>query len=362
MEVLTHSKRQAFQNCPRYFMHKHVEHLDTRIQRGGRRRGTIFGSVIAAVADTHKMSPELHFDTDEQGRDEFIQMAVEHDYDELRETGNLDGEALAALDSEEVKVYVMVQEYIKRYGIDPRREMEFLLPLVNPATGRSSRAFRIGGKIDGLSKTWERPDGTKVAVIIEDKFVQAIQRAMIMRLPLDAQSTEYVDAFLSKGWDCMIIYRHTRFSKMEPKPAREYKTKDDYPGETLPEFADRLREAIDLEPTSFFDQQELYFPKDHLADYRAGRWGIAQQIITARRVYRKYEKDAFWSPLNHPAVAAAFPMNSSRCWEYGGCEFIPMCTKQEGARDLYIVQEDNPELSHGKEESVTSEYGPTGGG
>lgn len=371
LEVLTNTKRRDWQNCPRYFMHKHLQHLSPRIQRTGRRRGSIFGAAVDAYSrwmgeTSDPTDPDL---VSEDFRRVFIRKFVEGQYDELRETGNLDSEAVAALDVEEIKVWTMADLYVGKYGHDVRREMEFSLPLVNPRTNRSSRAFSLGGKIDGVARTWTRPDGVNVAVIIEDKFVQQIQKAMIMRLPLDAQANEYVDAFLHKGWDAMVMYRHTKYPGINPTkekippaltPSGRPSTAKYVPAESLEAFEQRIREEVAEKPEMYFDQQELYFPKEHMDDYRSGRWGIAQQIIAARKVFRDktYLVEGTDVP---PALAQAFPMNSSRCWEYGGCEFIPLCTRQEGAYDLYVVQEDNPELTHGKEvEGVTSEYAGVG--
>jgi hypothetical protein len=334
-------------------MHRHLDLLEPRIQRTGRRRGTIFGEAIqmaAVIKGTHG--------------DEFVGRGIFEfvfgAYDELRDSGTVDGSELADLDVEEVKVATMADLYVARYGTDVRREIEFDEPLRNPITGKTSRAFRIAGKVDGISRTFTKTDGTKVAVIVEDKFVKSIQRAMIQRLPLDAQSTEYVDAFLAKGWDANVLYRHTRYPGMNPKPAKEYKTRPDYPGETLGEFEQRLREDVAENPSSYFDEQELYFPHVHIDDYRNGRWGIAQQILAARREYRKSRKISV-APEITPRLGQVFPMNSTRCWEYGGCQFIPLCTKQQGAEDLYVRTDDNPELSIGKDDKTTSEYGESEG-
>jgi hypothetical protein len=190
---------------------------------------------------------------------------------------------------------------------------------------------------------------------------------MIDRLPLDEQATEYVDAFMSVGWDAEVAYRHTLYPQINPKKGKEApaltpsgkpsKAKSVAP-ETLEEFADRLLEdVLQTRPEHYFDEQILWFPKDHMDDYRAGRWGTAQDIIAARRVFRETARRQGTDVLVPPALAQEFPMNSSRCWEYGGCEFIPLCTKLPGAEALYEIVQDNPELTHGKEdEGVTSEY------
>lgn len=353
-ELLTHSKRQSFQVCNRHFMHRHLDHLEPRIQRTGRRRGTIFGEAIQTAATFRQANGET-------GWENAVWEHVFNAYEDLRDSGTVDGNEMADLDVEEVKVATMAEIYVARYGIDVRREIEFDLPLRNPVTGRSSRAFRLAGKIDGIERTYTNSEGTKVAVIVEDKFVKSIQRPMILRLPLDAQSTEYVDAFISMGWDATVLYRHTRYPGINPKPAKEYKTKPNYPGETLGEFEQRLREDVADNEKSYFDEQPLLFPHAHLEDYRNGRWGIAQAILAARRIHRRLGEARRWDLPLPVGLAQAFPMNSTRCWEYGGCEFIPLCTKQQGAADLYRVVEDNPELSVGKQSDVATEYVETEG-
>lgn len=344
LEVLTHTKRRNWQNCPRYYMHSHLDHLTPRIFKAGRRRGTIFGQGIEFCLK-HKDDPGYDLAM-------FSKVFVNTRYEQAIEGENIDSYEVAAMEVEAAKVGVMVEQYVLRYGYDTRREIQFDLPLTNPSTGKESTAFKLGGKIDGIART-EKSEDKKLVTLIEDKFVASIQRAMILRLPLDSQVSEYVDAFLSMGWDTNVAYRHTRYSSMKLAGPKEYKTKDNYPGETIDELCDRLRTKIAENPESYFDEQTLHFPQAHLDDYRNGRWGIAAQIFAAQQSHKLFATEP---GIVGPELAEAFPMNSSRCWEYGGCEFIPICTKQEDARALYVVKSENPELED-DEGSVTSVYG-----
>lgn len=327
MEVLTHSKRAAFKNCRRYYYNRHVLHLERRDQAAGRRRGSMFGDCLLELQIAHEagLIDEHGYDieTDTGLTQKIVQMRLDRSYEEIVEGGGRDD--AAALEVEAVKVKAIVLAYVRTYGVDKRREVEFSLPLINPATKRSSRRFKLGGKIDGVAKIEPR-NGTMRATIIEDKLMGSIQRPQIEKLSLDHQTTEYVDAFISKGWSAQVDYRITRMPGMNPKPPKEYKTKADYPGETLDEFFDRLSEDIDDKPDSYFYNQVLVFPTDHLDDYRQGRWHEAQDIMQAEKQGRWY-------------------MNTTRCSDWGGCAFIPLCTKLPGADALYITTVDNPELS-----------------
>ena len=260
--------------------------------------------------------------------EEIVQTRLNRSYEEIVEGGGSDDSAI--LEVEIVKIKCIVLAYIKKYGVDKRREVEYSLPLINPSTRRSSRRYRLGGKIDGVSKVEPRGGGMR-ATIIEDKLMQSIQRPMIERLALDHQTTEYVDAFMSKGWTAQVDYRITRLPGMNPKPPKEFKTKADYPGETLDEFAERLMDDIEEKPDSYFFNQILVFPTEHLDDYRKGRWQEAQDIMQAEKQGRWY-------------------MNTSRCSDWGGCEFVPLCTKLPGAESLYVQTVDNVELSDAAQE------------
>lgn len=336
MELLTHTKRRDFTNCHRYFFHRHVQHLTPRLQRGGRRRGAAFGEAIFTVGEVHRRYAESTDHSEEFPLVDIIRDSVFRSYNEVFPGSQ---EEQDKIDLEQVKVRVMARYYVEKYGIDLRRELQFDMPLRNPHTGYTSRAFRLAGKIDGLQRTG-RP---KHARIIEDKFVGQIQQAMIDRLPLDAQTSEYVDAIIAQGWTAEVVYRHTRNPQSEPKLIGT-KATGGRRRESLDEYAVRLADDVADRPEHYFDEQIVFFPDRHLDDYRKGRWGTAQQILEARRTARRQ------------GFETAYPMNPSRCWEYGGCEFIPLCTKRDGAEDLYITVPDNPELTGKDEDGANTEY------
>ena len=262
LETLTHSKRQAFMTCRRYFFYRYEEQIELRHKKPGRRRGTIFGDALQAARDLEVLSVDettAEFTPLEQ-RVAAAQEEVDRAADELLLHAN-DQETTDELEIERVKIRVMAAAYIRRYGTLPRREVEYRLPLVNPDSGRSSRTFQRGGKIDGLEVI-----SAKRARLIEDKFVGQIQRVMIERLPLDAQVTEYVDALLSRGWTAEVQYRHTRYPQLNPRkgkvapaftPGGKPSTAKTVAPEQMWEFEQRLEADVLERPEFYFDQQVL---------------------------------------------------------------------------------------------------------
>jgi len=309
-ENLTYTKRRDFAWCPRYFFWRHEQRLEMIAKKPGRRRGFIFGVALQDARDSR---------TEGAGETEAVKRAldsIKESYETMEQAGEISSQETADdLALELVKMQVVVMGYLMFYGMRPRREVEFHLPLINPSTNGRSRVFDLAGKIDGVEIA-----GVKHALVIEDKLVQQIQKPMIDRLPLDAQSSEYVDAFLARGWTAEVAYRHTRWPGINPSKPK---------GESLDSFQRRLVEDLGERREFYFDQQILSFPTSHMDDYRLGRYGTARMIMHARR-----ERD----------YRIGFPMNPTRCWEFGGCEFIPLCTQRPDAEALYQRRRDNPEL------------------
>jgi hypothetical protein len=329
MELLTQSKYRGWRGCPRFFYHRHEQRLSPRIEREGRRRGTIFGSAIFAVQQAEEDGKLI--ESEETGIShrlavhDVIEQRISEFYAGFHPSSQDEQDELAL---EAVKVEVMVRAYLGRYGIDRRREVVFEMPLINPATGHPSRTFKRAGKIDGVV-----PLGGNHARVIEDKFVGQIQKAMIDRLVLDQQIAEYVDALAQLGWTAEIEYRHTRYPGVNPASAKEYKTKADVPAESLDDFALRLEADVRDRQDFYFDMQRLIFDASSLQEHREGRWAAAKGIMRSRLELQQ-----------GASLGIAFPKHEWKCNQYGSCEFLPLCTNQDGAEALYVVGDDNPEL------------------
>lgn len=313
-ETLSFSKAQLFKNCQRAYYWQHQARLSLRAQKPGRRRGTAFTHALfvarAASQAGEPVGPA-------------IDAAVEDSYDDAVLAVRSSAE-LRELEVEIVKVQVMALAYVDRYGIDQRRETLYELPLVNPFTGHAMRAFTVTGKIDGLLFYGE----PRRVDLIEDKFTSQITPVMVQRVPLDEQITEYVEALAQHGWPATRVrYRHTRVPSINPEKAKTFKTKPDKPEEPLDEFRQRLTEDVEERTSFYMDEQVLYLSDDQLRDYKAGRWVTAKEILEKRR-------------LSRSIGMSAFPKNTSKCLDFGGCEFLPLCEGQPDAIELYVVRPD----------------------
>ncbi len=330
MELLTQSKYRGFRGCPRYFYNRYERRLVPRLSKTGLRRGGAFGTALFAVQQAHEAGKldelaQLQGLSDRMAIRWVIEKSLEQQYDEIEIQ---DQEDLDTKEVERVKILEMACAYVGRYGVDRRREVVFDLPLINPVSRRASRSFRRAGKIDGVVAT-----GDNHAIVVEDKFTAQIQKVRIDMLPLDTQATEYVDALAQHGWTAEVQYRHTRYPGIGLLKPKAFKTKADYAGETLDEFADRLQTDVADRPDFYFDQQVLFFSTTMLEEHRHERWATAQSILKART-------DARRLPL-----AQAWPRNRDNCERYGRCEFIELCRHVDDAEALFVVETtDNPEL------------------
>lgn len=327
IQRLTHTKRSTFKDCHRRFYYRHEARLVPRAQRAGQRRGGNLGTVLFRIQQKEQAGETYVLRR-------FIEEVADELYDAHFVSSTIEAHDLAI---EKVKVIEMAEAYVMTYGIDRRREVVYELPLINPLTGRPMKAFKCAGKIDGVV-----PLGNKHARIIEDKFVKQIQKAQIDKLPLDDQITEYVDALAREGWTAEVEFRHTRYPGINPEKPKTFKSKPDYPGESLEEFGQRLREDIAQRHSFYFDKQTLMFSTDHLEEYRLQRWMVAKEILERRIMAKKIG-------------VAAWYKNPSKCADYGGCQFLPLCTGQEDAEFLYEVSEvQDPELETGGGEDANN--------
>ncbi|MBK8915022.1 MAG: PD-(D/E)XK nuclease family protein [Phycisphaerales bacterium] len=172
-------------------------------------------------------------------------------------------------------------------------ERTFELPLVNPQSGRPSRAFVIAGKIDAIVRL---ADG-RLAVLEYKTAGEDIapDSDYWPRLRCDPQISQYVLAARALGFDvATVLYDVTRKPTISPLRAtpldkRKY-TKDGrlYAAqrendETPEEFGQRLLVDVGDRPDYYFQRREVPRLEDELAEFQAEVWQQAKQLLDARR-------------------------------------------------------------------------------
>lgn len=289
MELLTYSAMQSFKNCRRHYYYSYELCLRQKREKSFRRLGTAFHKAM----ETRNLKRALAI------------------YDGLEPNSQDEADAI---DTEKAVATGMIKGALKAFkDLQGTKEMKFIVPIENPQTGARSRTFSLAGKID------EVVDNEDEIWIVEYKTAAQINKAYIDRLQLDSQITTYsysVQRLLGRPV-AGIIYRIAK------KPSLRRRK-----NETLFEFQDRITADYEARPEFYFDEQKLYRSQDDLDEFQEELWQITQDILTARRKELWYK-------------------NTSRCAEWGGCEFLPLCLKYEHASLLYETIEKNPELKEG---------------
>lgn len=286
MRPLTHSNMSVFKNCHRMYYFKVVQGL-----AGKNRRAALGdGSAIHKGIETGSVAEALAL------------------FDGIYPSNQSEAEAL---ETRKAFIEGAITGYLKRFPDPPeaRHEIRFDLPIINPATKAVSKTFRLAGKIDGLEKR-----GNKW-FLVEIKTSGQLNKAYIDRLPLDTQVTTYVYALTRMGYDIGgVVYRVIRKPTIKPRQ-----------NETNGEYRQRLIRDYQERQDFYFYEEPLYRSKADLDEFEAELWAITQDVLSAERLGWWYK-------------------NTSRCAEYGGCEFLPLCRGEAGAEIFYETVGPNPEL------------------
>lgn len=286
-EVLTHSHMQLRKNCPVAEHYRYELGLVRRVRSSALSLGTAVhrgietGSVEEALKTFEGVFPSTQAEQD-------------------------------ALDILAVTAEAMLTGYFEHYAPYDSYEAEipFQIPIVNPSTGARSKTFDLAGKVDGLTQI----DGAWW--ICEYKTASQLTRAYIDRLQLDTQITTYMYG-LQKLRNIQVegvIYRILKKPSIRQKQS-----------ETAAQFRERIVEDYQARPGFYFEEQRLYRSQEDLADFERELWMFTQRLLQERRENIHFK-------------------NTSRCAEYGGCEYIPLCLKYQDAMDQYISQPRDIEL------------------
>lgn len=177
-------------------------------------------------------------------------------------------------------------------------ERTFELPLVNPSTGRTSRAFTIAGKIDVIGQL---ADGRTIVREYKTSGEDIGPTSNYwLRLRCDPQISQYVLATQALGYDvATVLYDVTRKPTIAPwratPPEKRKYTKDGYLyagqreyDETPEEFGIRFLADIGERPEYYFQRRELPILEDELAEFQVELWHQAKQLLQMRLYGRWY--------------------------------------------------------------------------
>ncbi|MBX5436752.1 MAG: PD-(D/E)XK nuclease family protein [Alicyclobacillaceae bacterium] len=297
METLTHTRIVMRQQCPMKEHLHYVERLRPLEIQWPLTVGSVWHTAIEALA---KGASE----------DEAVQAGLAA-LDWIRPA---DEEEQYKLDLERARIEVMIRFAARRFR--PRKfiavEKEFLLPIINPATGRKSRKFALGGKVDAIA---EDEDGR--LWVVENKTTGTSIGQFRETYGLNNQLTLYAYA-VSRMLErpvAGIIVRAVVKSRAEPKK------KGGEIVESWDEYKARLLAAYEAEPDKYLAEDTVERTPEQLAQFEAELWLETQERLWQTKT----------GVIRH---------NTANCSLYGGCPFRPLCLGVEGAREsMYRVSQ-----------------------
>lgn len=346
MEIITASRLRAFRACKRlHFFRYELMRRPTKTA-DALRFGSLFHRGLEAwwIAMRFREEGESDLAPLEQA---IAAMAPRED----------DAEDVTLDEFDLAKATALMQGYHARWFAETSTfeilgvEVQFLGPLLNPATGAPSRTFRLGGKIDALVR---RPGETKPWLVEHKTSSEDLGPGAVywQKLRLDGQVSTYFDGAASLGLDVGgCLYDVVRKPAMRPRLAtpvesRRYTKKDGKldarqreEDESPGEYADRIREAIVEDPGAFFQRGDVVRLDDVLREHGIDRWADARSLRDAQ-------------------LSRAHPTNPDACeLHHRLCDYWPVCTGTAAIDDptLYKIAKKHSELDLPDEAESTAE-------
>lgn len=224
-------------------------------------------------------------------------------------------------------------------------ECEFRAPLRNPETGRASKTWALGGKLDLVVRSSGRVLGGEHKTASDDITPGS---PYWLRLRMDSQISIYYDGASALGHQVegfmydvigkpalrpsavpvldengVKIVLDASGSRVRTKDGKKWRetasSADGYALQTRPEtpeeYRDRILAAIAANPAAYYQRGEVVRLESELAEARSDLWQTAQAIQTARRT-------------------GQYPRNPDACVRYGRtCEFFEVCASQASLDD-----------------------------
>jgi hypothetical protein len=298
LPVLTNSHVSAWRSCPRLERLRYAEGYRPRATAGALSFGTAIHAALAIWLLSHDLLDALA-----------VLSAIVDLYERAR-------------------AEAMIVGYHHRWGASPLSmlgvEQPFRAPLRNPDTGRASKLWTVGGKLDGVVAD----EGARVFLMEHKTSSEDISPGSDywVRLRLDSQASTYLAGARAIGIRPLgIIYDLLRKPDLEPRKAtpvelRKYRKKDGglyenqrETDETVDEYRDRILDTIAEAPEKYYQRAEVVRTEAEELEAARDLWEHAHAISEARKSGRS-------------------PRNPGACLSWGrSCEFVPICG---GTEDL----------------------------
>lgn len=302
-ESLSHSRRDAFRRCRRYFWLKYEQGINQRELSAPLRMGGIYADALESG------DPEV-------AKTKYNDLIVEamHDSQSYMVDKYLDELAV---------VQPMVATYLSHVSNGDNREVEFV--------GLTANGFQDNGRLDGLNLDSDNPQFANVLEIVENKLKGRWERAMEadVRLSEDQLTSYFVNVQKMYSADADQIKARYEVAK---KPQLRQK-KD----ETREAFRSRVSADILSRPEFYHVIVEgITRTQDQLDE-----WAVLFERMTLDiKQERLYEANG---------SNMAWPKNPRACPDFGGCEMARICwAKSEDevaqviATDFIIEQKEEP--------------------
>jgi len=346
LPLLTHSEIQCFQRCPR------EHHYRYRLRRRPKAdaHALRFGHVFDESLQAWWQAGPLH------GRDAMIAKLETFTKDETK--------YLNPFDIEKVRALLFV--YDARWGNEPyeilRVQPTFRMPIVNPVTGRASKTYDLGGKLDVLVIDIR----TDEVVIIETKTTSSDIKPEASYWHtisvLDPQISTYYSGARQilksigiKKEPARAVYDVIRKPQLRPLKAtpedkREYLKRDPTKlkasqrekDETVEDYADRTMEdiigqipqdGIGLDTNLAWATMRKYFARGDIVRLESEEFDHAIDVWDTAQLIHENE------------LAKRAPRHRGSCKRYGGfCAYFPVCGGLMRIEDFVYSEEKHEEL------------------
>ena len=210
------------------------------------------------------------------------------------------------------------------------QEVEFDIPLRNPATGRSSTRHTFAGKIDGVFPADEAPGGY-APVLMELKTAGRLDSSYLERLDLDWEVTAYLVA-ASEVFSVPVRTMHYRIIR-KPSIRPRKKVKRDasfspvgFSPEAPEEFAARVTQDYLDRPDFYFEERIITRSEAEIERWHYEAWELHERFL-------RIENGGM--TVRNPNECLAFKKP---------CAFWDLCRGVVGPEALAVQKTAHPEL------------------